>query len=238
MPNDKQPAPWNRYGATAPTSADLDAPKGCERPMTQGEDWEWWFARSSEDRLKLIKLMRRPPASDLDAPPAHTHKHPADNVGCPACDQVYVDAMAAEEKARQETSGLRCKITGNPCGTDTVQLGHLCQCSNCRSVPATCPTCFSPKPGDRWCKHGNKFNNPHTTAFCSMCVECTDAFHKTADRYVAIVIKVPADWPTESETLEEAVAGVVKVNYSHVPGGIKITRIIPISEEIANKVWV
>jgi hypothetical protein len=26
----------------------------------------------------------------------------------------------------------RCKITGNPCGTDTWQIDHPCQCKNCQ----------------------------------------------------------------------------------------------------------
>lgn len=29
---------------------------------------------------------------------------------------------------------LRCRITGNPCGTDTVRLGHACECEACRVV--------------------------------------------------------------------------------------------------------
>jgi hypothetical protein len=26
----------------------------------------------------------------------------------------------------------RCKITGNPCGTDTWEVNHPCQCENCQ----------------------------------------------------------------------------------------------------------
>ena len=27
---------------------------------------------------------------------------------------------------------LRCKVTGNPCGTDTHLIGRSCQCEHCR----------------------------------------------------------------------------------------------------------
>jgi hypothetical protein len=31
---------------------------------------------------------------------------------------------------------LRCAISGNPCGTDTYEINHPCQCDPCRSADA------------------------------------------------------------------------------------------------------
>jgi hypothetical protein len=31
---------------------------------------------------------------------------------------------------------LRCKVTGNPCGSDTWMVGHPCQCSECQKYIA------------------------------------------------------------------------------------------------------
>lgn len=28
--------------------------------------------------------------------------------------------------------GLRCEVTGNPCGTDTWRVGHECPCPQCQ----------------------------------------------------------------------------------------------------------
>jgi hypothetical protein len=34
-------------------------------------------------------------------------------------------------RSESEPWPLRCEISGNPCGTDTVQVGYQCQCANC-----------------------------------------------------------------------------------------------------------
>lgn len=60
-----------------------------------------------------------------------------------ACDPLY---GAASSPAMGEAPVLRCKGTGNPCGSDTWQVGVECECGNCqawlkefRAAPSSAP---------------------------------------------------------------------------------------------------
>jgi len=46
--------------------------------------------------------------------------------------QSIWEAAAALDQGEREAEPLRCKGTGNPCGSDTWAVGHECSCGNCQ----------------------------------------------------------------------------------------------------------
>lgn len=51
-------------------------------------------------------------------------------------------AHSAKVEARAELvrGQLRCRVTDNPCGTDTMPIGHECGCAPCRVWSLAAPT--------------------------------------------------------------------------------------------------
>jgi hypothetical protein len=41
--------------------------------------------------------------------------------------------LTPDSPAVAETGEMTCKVTGNPCGSDTWQIGHPCKCENCQA---------------------------------------------------------------------------------------------------------
>jgi hypothetical protein len=64
---------------------------------------------------------------------------PDDN-GCGPCrtgscvrhNQMRAAGVVIVGEGKRSDDILRCARSGNPCGTDTVQIGHHCSCSSCR----------------------------------------------------------------------------------------------------------
>lgn len=58
---------------------------------------------------------------------------------CVAWDEAREAALAAP-------APKSCKVTGNPCGTDTWMVGHPCKCENCQEWLRAAPKPAPPAP--------------------------------------------------------------------------------------------
>jgi len=54
---------------------------------------------------------------------------------CPICGSMMSDCRQPYgcESCNPPVPVFRCEITGNPCGTDTWEINHPCQCKNCQA---------------------------------------------------------------------------------------------------------
>lgn len=52
---------------------------------------------------------------------------------CPFCGNMMGDCRSPMGcEVCHPPDILRCEITGNPCGSDTWEINHPCQCKNCK----------------------------------------------------------------------------------------------------------